>query len=311
MRGWCLRSQNKVRCRVIVAVAALTLGQVSWAVAGPESWLKRMTDSHRTLNYQGVVTYQVDDRLSSFKVSHVVKDGREYESLEALSHGEHEVIRQGHDVSCVHPGPELLHLLAGDSPEAKQLQQLYHLSLRESGSVAGRSAMGLIIQPKDVYRLGYRLALDKETGLLLRSEIVNKRGKVLERFEYVVLDLSLGNESLDDGKAGVLMHQSDGVDVVLPDVAWQLSWLPKGFTPLKVSDTAPSVSYTDGLAVFTVFVEPVAENQSPEGDKHMRRGASVSYSTTHKARGMRISVVGEIPMLTARQLALAVEWPDQ
>ncbi|MGB1543127.1 MAG: MucB/RseB C-terminal domain-containing protein [Spongiibacter marinus] len=297
-----------MRCRVILAVAALAFSQASWA-NGPETWLKRMTESHRTLNYQGVVTYQVDDRLSSFKVSHVVKDGREYESLEALSHGEHEVIRQGHDISCVHPGPELLHLLAGDSPEAKQLQKLYHLSLRESGSVAGRAAIGLSIQPKDVYRLGYRLALDKETGLLLRSEIVNKRGKVLERFEYVVLDLSFDEAALERDESQLIAHPPVGEQGSVPEVNWRVSWLPDGFTPLAVRDQAPSISYTDGLAVFTVFVEST-EGAASQSDSHMRRGASVSYSTTHKSRGVRVSVVGEIPMLTARQVALGVEWPE-
>ena len=88
-----------------------------------------------------------------------------------------------------------------------------------------------------------------------------------------------------------------------------VSWLPDGFTPLAVRDQAPSISYTDGLAVFTVFVEST-EGAASQSDSHMRRGASVSYSTTHKSRGVRVSVVGEIPMLTARQVALGVEWPE-
>lgn len=301
-----------MRCRVILAVAALALGQTSWASgASAEVWLKRMTDSHRALNYQGVVTYQVDDRLSSFKVSHIVVDGREYESLEALSHGEHEVIRQGHELSCVHIGPQLLHLLSGDSREARQLQKLYSLSLRDSGSVvAGRSAVRIAIEPKDIYRLGYRIDLDKETGLLLRSEILNQRGKVLERFEYVVLDLSVTETALDTAAEEVFSHTARRDADLGARADWQVSWLPEGFAPLRVADDVASVSYTDGLAVFTVFVEPL-EGGDAVSDSHMRRGASVSYSHIYSDRGRRVSVVGEVPMLTARQVARALEWPEQ
>lgn len=297
-----------MHCRVMLVVLALSFAQGSVAAqATAADWLARMVDSHRTLNYRGVVTYKIDDQLNSFKVSHSVRGGREYEVLEMLEGGESEVIREGHDVNCVHPGPELLRLLVVNPSDARSLQQLYSLSVGDNLTVAGRDAVAMRIEPRDVYRLGYRLALDRETGLLLRSEIINKNDKVLERFEYVVLDLSAGDGEQGDANAKRVAHSRSADDSNSSPRDWQLSWLPPGFTPLRGADQQ-SISYTDGLAVFSVFIEPLAPDQPFSADSHLRRGASVSYSTVLKQHGKLVSVVGEVPMLTARQVARSVTW---
>ncbi len=299
--------------RVIVALFALVFAQVGLAQPEAAVWLKRMSDSHRTLNYQGVVNYQVEGNTRSFKVRHVVRDGREYESLEALSGAEPEVVRGGHDVNCLHPGPELLGILAASGDESSSLQKFYRLSLGDDIYVAGRNAVSVLVEPRDVYRLGYRLALDKETGLLLRSETLNRRERVLERFEYVVLDLQFAG---DDHHLEPGQWTSHGefapAPKELPVRQWRLNWLPQGFSPLRqVGIDRDSASYTDGLAVFTVFVEPLSDSSEAAADTHLRRGASVSYSTVMDGGRQRVSVVGEVPMLTARQVARSVLWVAQ
>ena len=40
----------------------------------------------------------------------------------------------------------------------------------------------------------------------------------------------------------------------------------------------------------------------------MRRGASVSYTVAFPENGMFATVVGEVPMLTAKQVAKSLSW---
>ena len=68
-------------------------------------------------------------------------------------------------------------------------------------------------------------------------------------------------------------------------------------------------SYTDGLAVFSVFLEEFQREIQP-GEGVVRNGSTLSYT-----RGMQVSdrpvlvmVIGEIPVNTARMVADSVSW---
>ena len=310
MHVWFPRNPNKVRVGAILAFAAMAACHNVMADTPAADWLKRMAESHRTLNYQGVVRYQIEGSTNNFKISHIVKGDSEYESLESLDDAESSVVRHGHDLNCVHPGPELLRLLSANSTENSLLHSYYSLAVAEPGRVAGRESVTIDVRPKDVYRLGYRLGIDEESGLLLKSEILNKQGKVLESFQYLVLDMGLSAES---ERAAVMPAAHDKVLEASShlDHRWKVGWLPDGFTPLSGYRDAESLSYTDGLAVFSVFVESFAIDHSVPPDSHMRRGASVSYSTIYPEQGRRVTVVGEVPMLTARQVARSIKWALQ
>jgi sigma-E factor negative regulatory protein RseB len=93
--------------------------------------------------------------------------------------------------------------------------------------------------------------------------------------------------------------------------AWSLGWLPAGFEEASSSDTgvAQTRTYTDGLSTFSVFVEqPKGEIRLGEG--MVNRGATLAYT-----RGLRtdegavlVSVIGEIPINTARMLVEGLDW---
>ena len=308
MHVWFPRNPNKVRIAAVLAFVAMFACQGVMADTTAAAWLKRMAESHRTLSYQGVVRYQIEDTVSNFKISHIVKGDSEYESLESLDDSEPGVVRHGHDLNCVHPGPELLRLLSANSTENSRLHSYYSLEVGGSDRIAGRDSVTIKVVPKDVYRLGYRLGIDKTSGLLLKSEIHNKQGKILEHFQYVVLDMGLEPENQPAEGAPAIHDKMLDEPAALRDHRWKTGWLPQGFTPLSGYRDAESLSYTDGLAVFSVFVEAFAVGSNIPPDSHLRRGASVSYSTIYPEQGRRVTVVGEVPMLTARQVARSIEW---
>ncbi len=278
--------------------------------------LNKMTHSHRELNYRAIVSYQVGDQLSSYRITHIVRDGKEFESLESLDGSHQDLVYHGHDVNCVHPGPQLIRLFSGD--EEQGFYRYYDLEVKGAARVAGREAINLMIRPRDVYRLGYKLSLDKETGLLLRSDIVNQQGKVLERFQYVMLNLNISADEPVVEDAKEVQHRDNKVGDAALQVSqrtWQPNWIPAGFTLAQSENNDEAgMTYTDGLAVMSVFVEPLikAADGSPaivEGG--MRRGASVSYTVAFPEQGSFATVVGEVPMLTAKQVAKSLNWAVQ
>lgn len=295
------------------ALAAVLASAPVFSLDSGSELLNKMTHSHRELNYRAIVTYQLGDQLSSYRITHTVHDGKEFEALESLDGDHQDLVHHGHDINCVHPGPQLIRLVNAD--EEQGFYRYYDVDIEGEGRVAGRDTVTLSIKPRDVYRLGYTLSLDKETGLLLRSDIVNQQRKVLERFQYVMLDLNIPDDELIvDGAIEVEhKHVALGAGATTARIrVWRPNWIPAGFTPLKdTGEESAGLTYTDGLAVMSVFVEPLLKTESDAisvSEGGMRRGASVSYTVAFPENGMFATVVGEVPMLTAKQVAKSLSW---
>ncbi len=304
-----------MRALAATLVLCSVVGSAAWAdqALEPADWLSRMGRSHRELNYHGIVTFQVGEQLNSFKVSHVVRQGMEFERLEALEGQADETQRQGHALNCVHRGAKLVEMLAHNAGN-EGLRRYYSIEFEGAHRQAGRPVMQVLVRPKDVYRYGYRLALDTESGLLLRSDILNQQGRTIERFQYVMLELGAPAAQTSDNDPALshthTLTPHSSVSASANPLPWKPTLIPTGFEPveLAVAD-ANSRSYTDGLAVLSVFVEPLTEEQ-PKVDTSMRRGASVSYSVAFPSQNSLVTVVGEVPMVTAREVARSISWDE-
>jgi sigma-E factor negative regulatory protein RseB len=91
-----------------------------------------------------------------------------------------------------------------------------------------------------------------------------------------------------------------------------VQWLPPGFTPLQTPGESRVLSYSDGLAVLSIFVEPEPESAA-RVEGQARQGATSAYSRTLRAPGRRsyvVTVLGEVPRATVAKVAAAVTWPD-
>ena len=134
-------------------------------------WLEKMSHSSHELNYEGVVTVQRGEEMQVVQVSHSAGSGTTTESLTRLTGQGAQVVRKAHPLDCVHPGSKLLQLgealRLGNCGVAKH----YRFKVSEGDRVAGRQAVRLKVQPRDMYRFGYVMELDRETGLLLKTGI--------------------------------------------------------------------------------------------------------------------------------------------
>ena len=284
--------------------------------------MARMAKASKELSYRGIFTYEFRGNLTSVKVVHIVRDGQTYERIVHMDGPEHEIVRRGDDKDCMRASDMLLRgsVLKINDNNYSHLQDFYNFYIRGDTRIAGRAVSVVNVIPKDKYRYGYIIAIDKETGLMLQSVLINGKGKPMERFQFV--DISIGAD-LNNIESTPELSASDDIDVDQSDCLkadhqakvsssqWVPKWLPPGFVLSSFQpigeDGQESLMFTDGLAVFSVFIDSDEKSGSlPAVDANL--GATVAVLTKGFFNKQRyaISVVGEIPRSTAREIANAI-----
>lgn len=280
--------------------------------------LSEMSRALREKDYRGLFTYEFGGALQTLRVTHRVMDGEEYENVEFLNGPSRRVERNGRNVECLSPADQVLRgmfpAIDGNiSNNYKGLQQHYQFYIRDDERIAGRLATVLQIVPRDDYRYGYTLSIDKQTYLPLGSMTFTSRRKVLERLQFASLDLDV-----DDSWVGAVGATSDiqrpgfePCDSNPEPLGWSLGWVPAGFVPAGASrlfDVGDVQLYTDGLSAFSVFLEPMGKNVAAQGKA--QRGATVAYMQQHVFNGKAytVTVVGEIPAITAQRIAGSLQF---
>lgn len=308
------------RFAAICALLIMASPLVAADTASAATILSQMADANRKLDYSGIFTYEHGGILRTIKVFHSVKEGQEFERLFLLSGPKREVVRQSGKRQCERLGDLMLRSSAAAvaSVPRGHLEKLYHVYPKSEDRIAGRKALIVNVMPKDNYRYGYILGLDHETGLLLQSMLIGGSNRVLERFRFadieigVPIDSALLNPSEPEAHkvTSKISTCLNNIESSVSSSKWQQSWLPPGFglAGYQKSDESgrETLIYTDGLAIFSVFIDSSESVDIPQ--MQAQRGATVAYLTRSnmKEQGFLISVVGEIPVETARAVAHAV-----
>lgn len=298
-------------------------------------WLDRMSRNMQALSYQGVFTYEQGANIYSLQIYHQVKDGVEHERLVHLDGEPRELIRKGHQLTCVHAGTQrvrLDHSIPAGAFGQKlvganlPLNENYQLQILGEDRVAGRTVEKLAVRPKDNYRLAHMLYLDKDTGLLLKSIVLDDKSRPLERFQFAKIDIGgeIDPKDLKPGPGHQLVHHPQPISKAnnTAKLPWQVGWVPSGFTiaerdlrhQAEEAEDNPeqngeveSYMYTDGLSAFSVFLEPTKQFDGSEGSA--QQGATVAFTRQMLLDGSPfiVTVVGEVPGITAERVASSVQ----
>lgn len=274
--------------------------------------LQKMASGSQYLNYQGTFTYQHKDNpaLQSFHIAHWVEQGVHHERLQHLNGQEREISRIGRHINCASMGDRLL--LGGiASDKLAQLEQLYRFEIRGPERVAGRMATVLLAIPQDEYRYSYFFSIDNETGLVLKSWLVDDGARPLERYQFVELEVNpelaaLKNQPVPRLHRDAQMQVPECNPSQLREPGrWALTWLPAGFAFVgqkQVRGNIDMLMYTDGLASFSVFIE-ASDSSAPEGIAQRGATLAVMDQLVLGEQVYRVTVVGEIPVASAQQIA--------
>jgi sigma-E factor negative regulatory protein RseB len=303
--------------------------------------LQHMNTAFSRLSYDGVFSYLSGNELTSLRVVHKIVDGVQRERLVHLNGAPREIIRQGERVSCiVLPGDDLLALEksipAGPFarafiPDFDRIADTYSVGRFGEGRVAGRMATRVAVSPRDQHRYGYRLWLDNDTSLLLRSELVDHEGNKLEifMFNHVLLGDEVADEALEpsDISGSMASHltlaptggQWRAEQAAQSNGAWATGWLPSGFkmagSDLRSKpgsgEQVNSLMYSDGLAAFSIYIEPMPDRGA--ASMISQNGATVAVTHTvgdtvdGTTQHFLVTLVGEIPVSTAQEIVASVQ----
>jgi sigma-E factor negative regulatory protein RseB len=309
---------------------ALAAGAASAQTGGavPErsdaQWLQLMQTAARRLNYSGTIFHQMGSDVRVSRLVHFFDGAVSHARLQMLDGERREFIRRADEVQCLIPEARRVVVerrplgsgfpaLSAAAPE--EILQQYRLHVGGVERVADIECQVLHLQPKDALRFGYRLWVDRTSGLLLRAQMLDEREEVIEqlaftevrvgeRFDPARLKPSWPTEgwSIERVEAQPVDFGKLGWALVVPDGFRQLSAVKRRITR-SAAGAAIHAVYSDGLATFSVFIEPgrsaTATGATPP------RGATNGY--IHRVGDALVTVVGEVPMATVRSVALSVE----
>lgn len=324
LRGW------RWITAAIVLLAAVSAAQ-SQALSGtasgdaadarsPEQWLQIVQQAARRLDYSGTMVYQQGSEVRMSKIVHVFDGQVSHERLQPMDGRPREFIRRADEVKCLIPEARRVVIERKTRAEsfpalaaATTAELLQHYTVKNAGRerVGGFDCQVLEIKPRQGDRYGYRLWVDRTSGLLLRSQTLSERGEVLEQMAFA--DVRIGAVDREQLKPswpteGWTVDEAAHRPVDLREQGWRLS-PPSGFKPLYAvrrpmpSGQALQAVYSDGLASLSVFIEPAAESSASEALP--RRGPINAYA--RRLGDSVVTVVGEIPAETAQAVANGAE----
>ncbi|WP_299586526.1 MucB/RseB C-terminal domain-containing protein [uncultured Microbulbifer sp.] len=296
---------------VLSSEALSNPGAVSVAVAGNEveQWLAKLATAVAELEYSGLVTFEHAGMLETLQVVHAVRDGEQVERVRYLSGEPRELISHGSGGNCEFGVSPSARTTLWNAVGQQQVQRAYQFILRGEERIADRDAVVIEARPRDRYRLGLVVSLDRETGLPLKTMLVSTQGRVLERYQFVQLDLSPIEDSALDAVSKNARRVDNRATCESSQSRWQVRWLPEGFKVVSVKPLSDGdmMVFSDGLGVFTVFVQRLGPELEDFKGRAIR-GATVAYMDRMEVNGVAytITVVGEIPDATARRVASSI-----
>jgi sigma-E factor negative regulatory protein RseB len=316
----------------LLVPAAAAQADMELSQADAKGWLGRIHQAASQRNYRGTLVLSAGGAVSSSGIAHYCEGPHRYERIEALDGQMRRVFRRDDMVYTLWPERRIAVMEQREplvsfpsllSADDAGITEHYRLLVQGLDRVAGHEAQVLLLQPRDAHRYAQRLWAHKDSGLLLRSDIVDARGDVLESasFSDVAVDVRPQPETV----VGPL-KKLDGWRVLrrthartrLEDEGWTLPSPVAGFREISCVKRALQASnadravegdvvqtiFSDGLTHVSVFIEPF-DAQRHQRPLHAAVGATRTLTRRHDQ--WWVTVVGDVPMPTLKMFAAALE----
>ena len=288
--------------------------------------LRQIQEAARQLNYVGVYAYQQGDHIQSSRITHHFDGKQEKERIEVLDGAPREYLRTDDEVQCLMPEQQtvLSERQRGDRfpgllrIDPQSIENNYSVSVGAVPlRVAGRACQPIEVIPRDAHRYGYRLCADTTSNLLLKAQMVDDRGAVVEQIAFTQIEIGAAiSEAMlmptwptNDWQTVRTQHQK----IDLASLGWRVTPPPGYVSTSEVTrefaDRKPvhQLVLSDGLATISIFIEPYLSERS----EYLPQGAAQSGSVN--IYGVRVAnywltVLGEVPASTLEQLAQSIQY---
>ena len=205
-RQWLIPCARGRRCCVCA------LPQRSRAADDARDWLEKMNQALATRNYDGTFFHLSEGRVETMRIVHRVKAGRVTERLQSLDGSGREFVRNNDELTCYLPDQHTVLVeprqdrgpFLGSLPQfGADVNEYYRIESLPASRVLGRAARVIAVNPKDQFRFGYRLWLDENTAMPLKTQLCDARGQVIEQILFARLDMP---ESIPDSDLTPAVH---------------------------------------------------------------------------------------------------------
>lgn len=288
-----------------------------------EAWLNKMSGAMKTLNYEvSFVLLKPGVDSQPYMWRHGVNDsGVEMEQLNLLNGPGREVVRIGDKVSYFEPNvppyslraPSINGPFPGDFfQHPEKLKDSYDFVLVGRSRISGRAAQQIRVVSKDKSRFGLSIWLDQDTGLMLKMNMIDLEGKLLEQIQVtgikVTEDPDLFFARIEKAMLPEVLSMKPTVQLV---PKWQVVDLPLGMRQVKLDvhrlsltgETVEYVMLTDGLVDVSIYLQEVGLNAAIQ-DGTLRHESDTLL--TRRQGNLSVTVVGKLPVKTANIIANSI-----
>lgn len=296
--------------------------------ADTQAWIRRIQDATQRRSFTGTFVVSAGGSLATSRIAHYCDGRQQVERIEALDGPARRVYRHNETVATLWPTQRQAVIEQRDgvpsfpaplSPDVGGAGLAYDAHLDGIDRIAGLEAQVLTLKPRDGLRFTQRLWSERQTGLLLRADVLNERGEVIESsaFSEIQIGAKLSGEQILQE-----MRRLDGWQVQRPQMertelereGWSLRQSVPGFRPVQCvrrPHESPAggpgmlqAVFSDGLTHVSVFIEPY------DASVH-RADAPLAVGATHTLARRQgdwwITAVGDVPVTTLRQFIASIE----
>ncbi|MDO8959952.1 MAG: MucB/RseB C-terminal domain-containing protein [Rhodocyclaceae bacterium] len=297
-------------------------------------WLQRVAGAAQTLSYSGTFVYRNGSQSETSRVVHVVSAGNLQEKLEVLDGSPREIIRRNDEVKCYLPESRLVIIEQRSARRAfpallpASLAGLgEHYVIRQGGRarIADYDSQIVRLEPRDAWRHGRQFWVERKSGLLLKADLFDERGEVLESLAFT--ELRIGEPASPDAL------KSNFADIASAKEPWQVrqsktrdlrddaQWLFRAELPgfrrqaamrrgieQSAGKDAQEVLhwvYSDGLAAVSVFINPLSSQADPV-DPSVHSLGAISV-VKRVIQGHQIVVMGDVPPAAVKRFIEGIE----
>ena len=313
--------------RGLLLPALVIAPSIPAVAATGNQWINKIQQSGNLTSYEGTFVYRQGDQMEVMRIAHRANKNGIHEKLVSLNGWAREIIRNNDEVICYLPDKKAV--MAGHRSgrpieqtkfpsilpdKIEHLGKSYKIAAAKAERIAGRPTVLVSIDPRDSFRYGYRFWADRATGLLLKSDLVDSKGKTIEQFMFTNIKINKPIKDKDlkpsySGK-GMVWHRggNDSSEKMTDSEHWQVHNLPSGFQVTgRMVRNVPGKTHpvthlviSDGLAAVSVFIENsvnTGKNSEP-----MVTGMGAAHAYRASIGGHQITAVGEVPASTVEQI---------
>ena len=311
---------------ILALVVLLTTAQLAadWGQEDPRHWLQLMSDAAQSVTFSGELVYGQGDHLVALQVVRVHQEpGKFRERIYSLSGASREILRDAGTMTRITPAERAImvdhteirrRITDLTEEQIRSLDSWYSMMIVGEDRVADRSALVIRVKPEDDYRYAYVFWICRQTGLLLRSQMMDAEGDILEQFMFVSIRI---DDAAEAEVEPTLDHEGFRRIEVEParepeDAGqWSVNSLPGGYQLLGegwrnmhgMRKPVRHLIYGDGLGSVSIYVSPDTgkpfHGQSGRGAMHVAGRIVGDYQVT---------VVGDVPKPAVRRILEGLEY---